>query len=523
MFSPRLRISYTEGLPIVSTATLVGVILLILSGMIGIMTVKGLAHFWPKTLYQVTYLADDEEVPKQIFASLLSRDFVTTEGQKRWLFSQASLFQFSDQQHLIEQQQIIKMEPLEDLTDIQLRNGNRVIARLQGLVEGSRPLPMAALDKLTEKVEGQVEELQALKRGKLAAIHMQLAEYDRRQVSADAPARQRLVEEFEAVSQTLAVAELELSRYRLQLLFDDGRYHELALAEIESLHRLNSLTSWQKGEHFVQSLWVFVSEKPKRANSAGGVFPALFGTVVMVLMMTLIVTPLGVMAAIYLNEYAPENGLTSLLRVGVNNLAGVPSIVYGVFGLGFFVYQVGGNIDKLFFSEHLPAPTFGAPGIFWASLTMAMLTLPVVIVATEEGLRRVPDSLRQGSYALGATQFETVWRTVIPIASPGIMTGVILAIARGAGEVAPLLLVGAVKFAPSLPLDTEFPYLHLDRQFMHLGVLIYDGAFHSNNIGHGSSMMFASCLLLLLVVLILNIVAVWVRARLRNRYQALAR
>nr|WP_232849723.1 phosphate ABC transporter permease PstA [Bowmanella yangjiangensis] len=313
-----------------------------------------------------------------------------------------------------------------------------------------------------------------------------------------------------------------LAQIRLLLVFDTGEHYHLPLADVEKYLQINQQGNLQKFATFLGNVWEFVSDTPKRANSAGGVFPALFGTVVMVLLMTVIVTPLGVMAAIYLNEYAPNNSVTSLIRIGVNNLAGVPSIVYGVFGLGFFVYQVGGNIDKLFFSEHLPAPTFGAPGIFWAALTMAMLTLPVVIVATEEGLRRVPDSLRQGSYALGATQFETLWRTVIPMASPGIMTGVILAIARGAGEVAPLLLVGAVKFAPTLPVDMEFPYLHLDRQFMHLGVLIYDGAFHSNSIGHGSSMMFASCLLLLLVVLSLNIVAVVVRAKLRRQYQAMA-
>ena len=150
---------------------------------------------------------------------------------------------------------------------------------------------------------------------------------------------------------------------------------------------------------------------------------------------------------------------------------------------------------------------------------MALLTLPVVIVATEEGLSRVPNSLRMGSYALGATKYETIWRTVLPIASPSMMTGLILAIARAAGEVAPLMLVGAVRFAPDLPIDGTFPYLHLDRQFMHLGVLIYDGAFHSQTSAKGASMMFAACSLLLLVVLILNIVAVVLRTRLRERYQ----
>jgi phosphate transport system permease protein len=238
----------------------------------------------------------------------------------------------------------------------------------------------------------------------------------------------------------------------------------------------------------------------------------------MVLLMAVIVAPFGAMAAIYLHEYAPNNMTTSIIRICVSNMAGVPSVVYGVFGLGFFVYTLGGSIDTLLFSDALPSPTFGTPGLFWAALTMALLTLPVVIVSTEEGLRRVPEGLRAGSYALGATKIETIWKTVLPVASPGIMTGVILAIARAAGEVAPLILVGAVKFAPSLPVDAEFPFVHLERQFMHLGVFIYDGAFHNQTNTQGSSMMFASCMLLLLIVFILNLFAIIVRNRLRARY-----
>ncbi|GGO67199.1 phosphate ABC transporter permease PstA [Bowmanella pacifica] len=521
MFKRLLISRQKEGLPIVGGAALVAIILLLLCGMVGIMLVKGMQHFWPTPLYEVSY-KDELGEQQQIYATLLSRDFTTTGGQKRWLFNQARLYQFSDQQHLLEEEQILSMRPLPELIDIQLRSGNRLFARLVGLNDGKTPLPLAQLPTQLEMVSGEVAAISDLERGRLAAIHQQIAQYNRRDVEDEAPARVKLEQEFATLMAALEARRQTLSQLRLLLVFDSGEHHQLPLADVEKYLQINQQGELQKFATFMSHIWEFVSDTPKRANSAGGVFPALFGTVVMVLLMTVIVTPLGVMAAIYLNEYAPSNSVTSLIRIGVNNLAGVPSIVYGVFGLGFFVYQVGGNIDKLFFSEHLPAPTFGAPGIFWAALTMAMLTLPVVIVATEEGLRRVPNSLRQGSYALGATQFETLWRTVIPIASPGIMTGVILAIARGAGEVAPLLLVGAVKFAPTLPVDMEFPYLHLDRQFMHLGVLIYDGAFHSNSIGHGSSMMFASCLLLLLVVLSLNIIAVVVRAKLRRQYQSMA-
>ncbi len=177
----------------------------------------------------------------------------------------------------------------------------------------------------------------------------------------------------------------------------------------------------------------------------------------MTLLMTIFVVPFGVLAALYLREYAKQGPIVSVVRIAINNLAGVPSIVYGVFGLGFFCYIVGGGIDQLFFPERLPNPTYGKGGVLWASLTLALLTLPVVIVATEEALSAVPGSLREGSYACGASKWQTMRRIVLPRAMPGIMTGMILAMARGAGEVAPLMLVGAVKLAPELPLDASAP------------------------------------------------------------------
>jgi phosphate transport system permease protein len=241
----------------------------------------------------------------------------------------------------------------------------------------------------------------------------------------------------------------------------------------------------------------------------------------MVLLMSVVVTPFGVVAAVYLREYARQGPLTRLIRIAVNNLAGVPSIVYGVFGLGFFVYFLGGNIDQLFYPEALPAPTFGTPGLMWASLTLALLTLPVVIVATEEGLTRVPSAIREGSLALGATKAETLWRTVLPMASPAMMTGLILAVARAAGEVAPLMLVGVVKLAPSLPVDGTPPFVHLDRKFMHLGFHIYDVGFQSPNVEAARPLVYATALLLVLVILILNLAAISLRNRLRERYREL--
>ncbi|MDP1648077.1 MAG: phosphate ABC transporter permease PstA, partial [Rubrivivax sp.] len=232
-------------------------------------------------------------------------------------------------------------------------------------------------------------------------------------------------------------------------------------------------------------------------------------------------TPLGIMAAVYMREYAKPGPVIRAIRISVNNLAGVPSIVYGVFGLGFFVYVLGGSLDELFFAAALPAPTFGSPGILWASLTLAILTLPVVIVATEEGLSRVPRTIREGSLALGATKAETLWRTVLPIASPAMMTGLILAIARAAGEVAPLMLVGVVKLAPSLPLDGNFPFLHLERKFMHLGFHIYDVGFQSPNVEAARPLVYATALLLVIVIIVLNLTAIRLRNSLREKFRGL--
>jgi phosphate transport system permease protein len=226
-----------------------------------------------------------------------------------------------------------------------------------------------------------------------------------------------------------------------------------------------------------------------------------------------------VITALYLREYAKQGTVVSIVRISVNNLAGVPSIVYGVFGLGFFAYILGGNIDALFFPERLPNPTFGTGGVLWSALTLALLTVPVVIVATEEALAAVPRSMREGSLACGASKWQTIKWIVLPRAAPGIMTGLILAMARGAGEVAPLMLVGVVKLAPELPIDFTFPYVHLERSFMHLGFHIFDVAFQSRNSEAGRPMVYVTTLILIGVVLVLNIFAIQVRTQLKKRFQ----
>jgi phosphate transport system permease protein len=326
---------------------------------------------------------------------------------------------------------------------------------------------------------------------------------------------------FAALQEKLQKLNAEIQRDALVAEVADGSLVEVPLAKVDRVYRANALSFGEKIGFYFSKLKAFITEDPREANTEGGIFPAIFGTVMMVILMSVLVMPLGVMAAVYMREYAGHGPLIRIIRIAVNNLAGVPSIVYGVFGLGFFVYVLGGNIDQLFFREALPAPTFGSPGILWASLTLAILTLPVVIVATEEGLARVPQSLRAGSLALGATKAETLWRTVLPMASPAMMTGLILAVARAAGETAPLMLVGVVKLAPNLPLDGHFPYFHLERQFMHLGFHIYDVGFQSPNVEAARPLVYATALLLVLVIVVLNLTAVSLRNRLREKYRGL--
>ena len=281
----------------------------------------------------------------------------------------------------------------------------------------------------------------------------------------------------------------------------------------------NQFSLWDRVKSWFKSTWLFLISDPREANTEGGIFPALIGTSLMVLLMTLIVVPFGVLAAVYLNEYAKDTFFVRLVRIAVNNLAGVPSIVYGVFGLGFFIYGVGGAIDNTFFSEYLPTPTFGAGGLLWASLTMALLTLPVVIVATEEGLRAVPRERRDAALALGATRWEAMKRIILPGANPGILTGTILAISRAAGEVAPLMLTGVVMSAHELPISGDFPFLHLEQRFMHLGFHVYSVGFQSPNVEAAEPLVYATASVLLLLVLSLNLVAIRMRSSVRKKLE----
>lgn len=474
---------------------------------------RGGAYFWPEPLYLVTYQQNNET------HKVLAQRNLPTDNQPFVQLRYSDALTPFGAYIMLAEQDIIAETLAIDGAEIKLNDGRMMFAVPRHLkTPKNERLSLESYLQVVTEVETLSRAIEGLQQATLAPIHQSLAKLDRKGVAGDAPAREKLVAKFNDTLAKIQKLEGRRDSYQLSVTLADDHRLVLNIADIAQVNLVNQLSFIDKWSLVARNVWRFLSESPKQANTAGGVYPALFGTVLMVFLMTIIVTPFGVLAAIYLSEYAPDNGLTTAIRISVSNMAGVPSIVYGVFGLGFFVYTLGGNIDALFFADTLPAPTMGAPGVFWAALTMAILTLPVVIVATEEGLGRVPKGLRSGSYALGATKAETIRKIILPIASPGIMTGVILAIARAAGEVAPLMLVGAVKFAPSLPIDGEFPFLHLERQFMHLGVLIYDGAFHSQTDAKSASMMFASCLLLLVVVFVLNVTAVILRTRLRKRY-----
>jgi len=412
-------------------------------------------------------------------------------------------------------------------TMAELRKGSQVLATGQDAVwKAFEPLherklkERRAIETMEQGAIGDVNyviERLRLAEKKLDLENLSPAERERRkaaietQVAADQARYERLAAELSRMRERFQAETLVMKTA-------DGATKEMPVGTVVRALRPNEMGSLSKLGLYLSRTSEFVSADPRESNTEGGIFPAIFGTVLMVFLMSFAVAPLGVLAALYLREYARQGPLVRMVRIAVNNLAGVPSIVFGMFGLAFFVYLIGGTIDKLFYPESLPAPTFGTGGILWAALTLALLTVPVVIVAAEEGLAAVPRIVREGSLALGATQFETIRRVVLPAAAPGILTGMILAMARAAGEVAPLMIVGMVKLAPTLPLDGRPPFLHLERKFMHLGFHIFDVGFQSPNVEATTPLVFATALLLILVVTAMNLVAIALRNHLRRKY-----
>lgn len=514
------------------TAGAVSLSLLAVLGLLLLIGWKGLGYFWPAPVYQfdieqaghrsvvIGELYERKWVPLQQlkdagvdtagFAGDKIERYVIKTGNREVLGSDfvTVLAPYVKKQHLLDDIAVVE----------RLKNGLAYGVPVALYNDGEK-VSLTQLAERLEEAETIRRELIRLEKTELAVLSHQFEQL--RKKGGSDTSRAGLEQQYRTLEQTMHSLRRLLARDALVIRVMTGQEIRLPLDQVLSVWQPNQMSLLGKLSHWFLKLGSFVSDDPREANTEGGVFPAIFGTVFMVLLMSVIVTPLGVLAAVYLHEYAGRNAFTKLIRVAVINLAGVPSIVYGVFGLGFFVYIVGAGIDNVFFSAELPAPTFGTPGILWSALTLAILTLPVVIVSTEEGLSRIPNSVRHGSLALGATQAETLWRIVLPMASPAIMTGLILAVARAAGEVAPLMLVGVVKMAPSLPIDGQFPYLHLDRKFMHLGYHIYDVGFQSPNVEAAKPLVYATSFLLVTVIIGLNLTAIGIRNHLREKFRSL--
>jgi phosphate transport system permease protein len=549
-----LKTWFKSGTPWVwMNAGAVSIAVIMTLGLMMVIAVRGLGHFWPADIVEADYqvpgqeakvmageITQIEEVPRaRLAASGLPVDVNGGEFMTRELFKVGNRDVYGADFTWVVGEWLSNLRTPENLTAFERREwgnfyGYLVNVKESGelVAEGDASWP--ALQERLERVEQLHKKLVRLEKKDIGRINAGLERVRLQtrklelQGRLDATAqadldadRAKWDAEYKVLETELIALNQAFNRDSVTVRTVDGREVTLSLGKVVRAFQPNAMGTAEKLGFYFAKLWEFVSDDPREANTEGGIFPAIFGTVMMTLIMAVIVTPFGVVAAIYLREYAKQGPLTRVIRIAVNNLAGVPAIVYGVFGLGFFVYVLGGSLDRMFFPESAPAPTFGTPGLLWASLTLAILTLPVVIVATEEGLARIPRAVREGSLALGATKVETLWRVVLPMASPAMMTGLILAVARAAGEVAPLMLVGVVKLAPSLPLDGNYPYLHLDQKIMHLGFHIYDVGFQSPNVEAARPLVYATALLLVLVIVTLNFSAVYIRNHLREKYKAL--
>jgi len=522
-------------------------------GLLAIIAVRGLAHFWPADVIVADYsmpgaekrvlageVVQAEEVPRaRLAASGLPVNVEGGEFMTRELLKVGNREVYGADFSWVVGEWLSNQHTPAELMVLERREWGNFYGYLLNVKEAGQLVAEgdSAWNELQTRID-RVDELHSrisriekveigrinhgLERLRLKTRQLELNDRLDAAAQADLDAeRAQWDAEYRVLEDQLIALQQEFNRDSITVRTADGREQEITLGKVVRAFRPNAMSTPQKLMFYFAKLWEFVSDEPREANTEGGVFPAIFGTVLMTMIMAVIVTPFGVIAAVYLREYAKQGLLTRIIRIAVNNLAGVPSIVYGVFGLGFFVYVLGGSLDRLFYPEAAPAPVFGTPGLMWASLTLAILTLPVVIVATEEGLARIPRMIREGSLALGATKSETLWKVVLPMASPAMMTGLILAVARAAGEVAPLMLVGVVKLAPNLPLNGNYPYLHLDQKIMHLGFHIYDVGFQSPNVEAARPLVYATALLLVLVIATLNFSAIYIRNHLREKYKAL--
>jgi len=529
------------------TGSALGICLLMIFGLLAIILVNGLGIFWPHGIERVTTgdgsilageLVQRQAIPNPGHPDHLQNHRIQLRTGNRDLYG----FDFT----WVNEDDIVEREHPDGIFFVERSEYGPLIGTPVRVVEGDREIASDTagarerLPGLVDRAARDREAIEAIEKDEIGEINAEIERLrlqarrldfrEAREPGVDLSAeRAEIQRREEALQGRFAELETRLTALvesaagtRVGFETADGREKEIRSLDIYRAYPANELSLLERAGTYASRLWSFLTEDPREANTEGGIWPAIFGTVMMVFLMSLAVVPLGVLAALYLREYAKQGALVRTVRVAVNNLAGVPSIVFGVFGLGFFVYFVGGGIDRMFFPEMLPTPTYGTGGILWASLTLALLTVPVVIVASEEALAAVPRSMREASLAMGATKFQTILRVVLPAAAPGILTGLILAMARAAGEVAPLMLTGVVKLAPELPVDSVFPFFHLDRKFMHLGFHIYDVGFQSPNVEAAKPMVYTTTVLLLLIVVLLNLTAIQVRNYLREKYRTAA-
>lgn len=577
--------------------------LIMISGLLLLIAFNGLSVFWPDRVAVYTIKEGDKETRiagslvktqqrRKSDGSFVSEHSIFTGNKDAYNLA----FRFINDSDIVNQTEAKGIYVAERMeygdsiftpVTLQLADGKKI--------PGEDAAFASEFARLVKEGNERREEILRIEKHEIGDINARMKRLEIRSRKEDVKAE---IAKEQALYQTLAdqAQKLRTAQTADKLLYKlaSGEERSQNLGDILHFYQPNDIGVFGQFIVFLQAIWEFLMAEPREANTEGGIFPAIFGTFVMTVLMAVMVTPFGIIAAIYLREYARQGFLVQVVRICVNNLAGVPSIVFGVFGLGFFVYGVGGFIDggvqyplapnwwfaagfgslaciglavylsthnrtaiptqqkrqkflqKVegtlwiasvflviitvarcpyfggFFSDSLPTPTFGTGGILWASLTLALMTLPVVIVATEEALVAVPRGVREAALACGASKWQTIQRIVLPSALPGVMTGVILAMARGAGEVAPLMITGVVKLAPSLPLDLSWPFIHAERKFMHLGFHIFDLGFQSPDSEGAKPMVFATTLLLILLVVALNLAAIQIRARLRKRYQASA-
>ncbi len=514
--------------------------------LLGVVLFNGLGVFWPAKIERVqaadgsSFLGQrietqtDPQRGPQVRFKTANREFDPQRQDFRWVpQSDIAAVDYPADIVVLERQEngdFYGMLQGMKTPGLELSDSGSMDLRLQHAIEAIAAERAETLDPLLDRIAAVTERRRNVDLAQLkAAYHKRQAEA---QARSDATAVARLDNQLQELAAEAAslqsqsehmVAERSQTEAKLRqnvVLLRDGRGADrcVPLLDVVRAYYPNATGPLAKAGHYLAKVWELLSTSPREANTEGGVLPAIFGTVALVLLMALCSFPLGVLAGIYLGEYARDGVLVRLVRISVNNLAGIPSIVYGIFGAGFFINFVGWQIDHRFYAYRLAkGPVFGTGGVLWAALTLGLLTVPVVIVATEEAIRVIPRTVRESSYALGSTKFQTLVRVILPLASPGILTGFILAMARAAGEVAPLMLTGAVNSAATLPLDGHFPYLHLERQFMHLGFQIYSVGFQAPNAEAARPLVYVITLLLIVIVLLLSGVAIFLRSRMRKR------